>query len=348
MKTPCLLVLSVVAMGAVLHVHSELWKHDTRTEGEKGEPEDVYYLWIEGRRILAGENPYARVLSGDMRENRKYATYFPLFYLLSSATQGCGLQDYAQWLSFWRWVFMLFNLGVGLLLFRHFYRHGLVALAVFAFLFWTFNRWTLHVAEIAHIDFIPIFFLVASILAFPNSRQGSLVLLSLSLATKQIAVILVPLYLIWVWQSPGKRPVRNLVLAVLVIMSVPTVLSLPFVVWNAKGFFKSMLFSLTRFPMDHFSAPSLDAHLGLVGIPAKGPLLLLLGLVYLGALRRTIGMYTSMLAAMCVFIDFHSVLFRQYMCWVVPFIPLCVWDRYRQDAARPATTGANPDFRTGQ
>ncbi len=36
--------------------------------------EDIYYSWIEGGRILHGENPYARVLQGDMQNNSKYAT----------------------------------------------------------------------------------------------------------------------------------------------------------------------------------------------------------------------------------------------------------------------------------
>lgn len=335
MKRACLILLIVISIGGVVYVHSQLWRHDTLTEGEEGEPEDAYYLWIEGRRILAGENPYERVLSGNMRENRKYATYFPLFYLLSSLTQRCGLKDYSDWVTFWRFVFMCFNLGIGVLLFRLFYRRGLIALAAFSFLFWIFNRWTLHVVEIAHIDFIPIFFLVSSILTFRRSRYASLLLLSLSLATKHIAVVLVPLYLIWIWHASSKQRARDLLLGILAIISVPVLLSLPFVAWNAEGFFKSILFSVTRLPMTHFGAASLDAHLGLVGIPAKLPMLLLMALIYLCALRRKIGAYTSTLAIMCVFIGFHSVLFRQYMCWVAALVPLCIYDRYEEDVAAP-------------
>lgn len=75
-----------------------------------------------GKRILSGENPYARVLAGDMRENDKYATYFPLLYLLSAAAQWAGLRDYDSWIFFWRQVFFLFTLAVGFLIFHVLYQ----------------------------------------------------------------------------------------------------------------------------------------------------------------------------------------------------------------------------------
>ncbi len=52
-----------------------------------------------------------------------------------------------------------------------------------------------------------------------------------------------------------------------------------------------------------------------------------IALIYLSTLRRQLGIYTSSLLTMSVFIDFNSVLFLQYMCWAVPFIPLCVCDQ---------------------
>ena len=52
------------------YVHVGTWKADTSEQ-------DVYYSWIEGRRILAGENPYTRILTGNMRENDKYARVVP-------------------------------------------------------------------------------------------------------------------------------------------------------------------------------------------------------------------------------------------------------------------------------
>ena len=59
-------------------------------------------------------------------------------------------------------------------------------------------------------------------------------------------------------------------------------------------------------------------------IRAKLPMFFLMGLVFLIAIKRQIGIYTSTLLTMSVFVDFNSVLFLQYFCWIVPFIPLAI------------------------
>src|SRR6185295_5461306 len=117
------------------------------------EQEDIYYSFTEGQRILNGENPYARVLTGNMRDNKKYATYFPLFYELSYASQALGLEQFATWLVFWRRVFIVFNLGTAFLLFYAFWRFDMEWIGIFAAVFWLFNRWTLTVMSIVHLDF---------------------------------------------------------------------------------------------------------------------------------------------------------------------------------------------------
>lgn len=245
---------------------------------EVNQRDDIYYLWLEGKRLLSGENPYARVLSGNMRENNKYATYFPLFYLLSYLTQFLGLKNYPDWLSLWRNIFLIFNLGIALTIFYTLYEYGLILLAFFSALFWLFNRWTLHVTTIAHIDFIPLLFLILSLLIFRRFKWLSLFIFSLSLSVKQIGIFLVPLYLIWIWQSESGNKVKTVLLAFAVIISIPLLTSLPFIAWNSEGFFKSILFSATRNPGSHFDAPSLDAYIknnlpGFVGIKAKIPML---------------------------------------------------------------------------
>ena len=56
----------------LINVTSRFYQHDDKNE-------DVYYIYLEGKRIIDGENPYERILEGDMRINKKYPTYFPLF-----------------------------------------------------------------------------------------------------------------------------------------------------------------------------------------------------------------------------------------------------------------------------
>ena len=65
------ILCGLLIVGAI-GVHTQLWSADTSRQ-------DVYYAWVEGARILENENPYARILDGDMLNNDKYATYFPAF-----------------------------------------------------------------------------------------------------------------------------------------------------------------------------------------------------------------------------------------------------------------------------
>src|SRR5262245_46803293 len=81
-----------VALLAV-RVNLRFWSLDTVGS-------DTYYSWIEGRRILRGQNPYERILHGNMEENQKYSTYFPLFYELSALVQTAGIRQYYPWISF--------------------------------------------------------------------------------------------------------------------------------------------------------------------------------------------------------------------------------------------------------
>lgn len=289
--------------------------------------EDIYYTWIEGQRLLNGENPYARVLSGNMRENQKYATYLPMFYLFSAASQWAGLHDYSAWVSAWRIVFAAFDMAVAALVFWLLYTRRLPVAALFGAAFCLFNRWTLHVIQVADMDHLAIFLFLLALALFDRHRRVSFLVFGVSLAVKQIAIFAVPLILIWTWHSAEVHQRRRaLAEAVVLIASVAAVVSLPFLIWNAEGFVKSIVFSATRNPADHFGAPSVDGLLGWIGIPAKVPMLLMMVLVYLLAWRRQVGLFIGTFFLLVSFTDFNSVLFRQYMAWVVPFVPLVLVD----------------------
>ena len=314
------LVALVVLLIAGCVISVRLWQ--TNTKGE-----DIYYIWGEGQRILGGENPYARVLEGNMRDNDKYATYLPLFYELAALTQLAGLRDYQPWIAFWRLIFLLFDLGIAVVIFAALYRRRLLLAALFGAAFWLFNRWTLHVVQVAHMDFVALFLLVLSLELLDRHWIVSLLLFGASLAIKQIGVFMVPLYLLWTWQAANRdTAVKRTLIAVAAIVAIPLLASLPFLIWNAEGLIKSVLFSATRLPADHFGAPSIDGHMGWIGIPAKLPTLALMVLAYLIAWRKQAGRYISTLFVMVAFADFNSVLFRQYLVWVVPFIPLVLCD----------------------
>src|SRR5438093_13359331 len=86
------LAVFVIAILA-LRVHMRFWSMNTVGS-------DTYYSWVEGRRILNGKNPYERILHGNMQENQKYATYFPLFYEASVLAQVVGFRHYQVWIGF--------------------------------------------------------------------------------------------------------------------------------------------------------------------------------------------------------------------------------------------------------
>jgi len=291
------------------------------------EQQDIYYSYVEGKRLREGKNPYARVLGGDMRENQKYATYFPVFYELSYLSQLLGLRSYLKWIAFWKVIFLLFEFGVGLLLYLALARHKLEWLGVFAAAFWFFNRWTLKVVEMSNLDFIPIFFMLLSLMLFPRYKWPSLFLFSLSLGFKQIAIFLAPLYLVWVWRSaPTKDRWRDMLIAGLLIVSVPLVSGLPFLFWNAEGFIKSVLFSATRYSSNQFEIPSLDQLMGWSGLPGRLVMLALMGAAYLAAWRGYGRKYFACLLVMSIFLDYNAVLYSQYPAWVVPLVPLVFCD----------------------
>jgi hypothetical protein len=288
--------------------------------------DDIYYIWSAGDRILAGENPYAAVLSGDMSRNQKYPTQFPLIYELSALTILAGLRAFEGWLTFWRVVFFLCDLGIAATIFALLHRRQQYLAALFGACFWLFGRWTLHVVQISHMDYAAILPLLVSLALFRKHRWASLLLFSLSLAMKHLGIVLVPLYLIWIWQAARKDPLKQVLLGALVIAGIPLLVSAPFIAWNPIALARSILFEVTRRAESHFYALSLDALLNWRGPAGRLPMVALMALVFTLAWRRKIGCYTSVLFVMATFLDFNSVIFRQYMVWAVPFIPLVLCD----------------------
>src|SRR5690349_15132563 len=124
-----------------------------------------------------------------MRTNDKYATSSPLLYLLSAATRWIGMADYDRWIAFWRNVLLLFNLGTIATLLLTFHWRGLTLTGFFAALVVLFNRYALNATESASIDFIPLFFLIVSLVLLKRRMWLSLLLLSISLAVKQIGIL---------------------------------------------------------------------------------------------------------------------------------------------------------------
>lgn len=284
--------------------------------------QDIYYIWLEGKRIIVGENPYTRVLASDMRANDKYATYFPLAYLVSAWLQKLGFREFLDWLYLWRPLSFLFHLGIVALVLRFFYARGLWLFGFAAAAILLLGRWSIYITRVHHLEFAAIFFLLFSLLLLKNRTRWSLLSFSLSLGIKQIAIFLLPLYLIYLWKTAAKtKRINELGVGLLIILSIPVLTSLPFLAWDAEGFVKSILFSATRAGSSHIEgAPSLDMMFSqnlpwLVGLKAKLPMLLLMGLIYLSFLTEKVSILACSALVLMVFLYFNSVLFLQYFLW---------------------------------
>jgi len=311
-------VIAILVMG--IAVSLQFWGYESPRK------EDIYFTYLDGERLLQGVNPYERVLAGDMRVNDKYSTYFPGFYYLASLIQFTGLSAFDPWLSIWRVIFLVFNISIAALLFYIPARKQMLGLSVFAALFWLFNRWTLHVARTADIDFIPLFFMLLSLYLFQRNRKTSYLLLGLSLTIKQVAIFLVPVYLIWTWKSAPDRGAKHLVSSALWIGIVPLIASLPFLIWNWEAFVRSILFSTTRVAAAAFNVYSLDVALGWQGLLARVPVVLMFLMAYWLTWKYKLGVFSTALLVLAIFVFFNSVFYTSYMVWVVALIPLTAYE----------------------
>ncbi|HEX8992962.1 MAG TPA: hypothetical protein VF784_14875 [Anaerolineales bacterium] len=281
--------------------------------------EDIYYSWVEGGRILHGQNPYARVFDGDLETNDKYATYFPLFYEASYLSERLGLEAYPPWLAFWRSVFIAFELATAVLLYLTAVRRNLPWFGVLIAAFWLFNRWTIQMLQVVNLDFVPLFFLLLSLVLFARHQKLSLFFFSLSLGVKQIAIFLTPLYLMWLWRSSRpERRIRDLLTGAAIIASVPFVTSIPFLLWEPRAFVYSIFFSITRVAD---TPPGLARSLSyLLDGQTLVDRLLMFGLmigIFVLAWRMPAARYVAAFLVMLVFVCFNPVIYIQYILWAI-------------------------------
>ncbi|RPJ52240.1 MAG: hypothetical protein EHM21_00705 [Chloroflexi bacterium] len=319
-------ILVIILLFTAWFQISIMWKYST-------DREDISFLYLDGHRVLFGENPYVRVLEGDMRDNNKYTTYFPAFIELSFVTQRYYFREYGVWLALWRWIFLLCYLGMIILLFWWGKSVQAPLLAIFSALLWTFNRWTLYLQQVSGMDILPIFCLLISLYLLTRkhalARWGSWAFFGLSLALKQIAIFLFPLYLIYEYHRAENHKLRQVLVCAASIVAIPLLSSLPFMVQNLNGFLLSILFSLTRssqqFPP---SALSLDMFLGLADLPARIPMIVLMLAIYAAAWQyaNRVKINTSSMLIFLIFVSFNPILFNQYVPWFILLIPLALFE----------------------
>jgi len=280
---------------------------------------DIYFIWKDGKAIAYGLNPYSRIHGSDMKRNDKYSTYLPGFFLLASLTVLAGVDNFYEFLPAWMGVQVALTVGIGLLLFYRWRKSTTLAVALLVSTLWIFNRWTVAVTLGGQIDIFAALFVLLSIYLHKSRPVTALLLFGVSLAIKQVAIFLLPVYLALAWHSHDslRENLKNLAKTLGWIAIIPTAVSLPFLIWDFSGFMLSILFSATRSALTHFRTPTISGLLDLEGLVARIPMAALFLLTYVAAFQKRITLATAAFLSSAIFIGFNSVLFNQYMVWGV-------------------------------
>lgn len=287
---------------------------------------EIYSVYLAGQSLLRGENPYSRTAGSDqVRDELQLFTYPPIIYYGSWMTQRMGFINLHAWVSVWRGIFLFFNLAVAYLIFHQaHHRYNATVVGIFGALLWLFNRWTLHITLIAHFSVIAIFFLLWSLSLLSRHRLVAYLLFGLSLGVMPHATVLLPVYLMWAWQSADGRPLREIAIAAMGIGIIPLLASVPFLVRDAEGFIQSLLVSKAVNSGTQLGLLSFEGLFGWAGLTAKILVLIMILLIYLLAWRKKVSYYTIGLLVLLVFVDFRSLPLRHDMAWVVALLPLAI------------------------
>ncbi len=331
-RTLYVLAAAVVSVG--------LWVMYTTMPLDGSQVQDVYYIYLDAQRTLAGENTYRRIEGRDMVNNDKYATYLPGFYLLGAGSQALGAASFEAFVGFWRLVFATCSVLIGVLILGACWRAGWPGLGMVGLVVWGVNRWTLEVMAIVHIEPLALLPLVASVVVFRRHLLLACVLLSVSLAVKQIAVFMVPVYAMAVvrqaWLRTGGERWKAMGWGALALVGVPLAVSLVFLMDSPVGFFQSLFFSTTRVAQGHVDTPLLTDVLQWEGLAGRWVVVAGMLLMYVWAWGRVgvggwgVGIAAVTFGVLMMFVHLNPVQFVQYFVWPLPFVFLAIAEAGRR------------------
>ena len=284
---------------------------------------DISFYHHRGEQIIEGTNPYSCILD-EGETCVGYPAHFPGMYLFAAGAISIGVDGLEEWGMFWRPIMFASWLAVGIVLLVQIYRWGQPALAIAALGFWLFNRWSLNVLRVSHTDFLGVLLVLSATLLIGRAPLIAALLFGASLAVKQVAIVLVPLFLIVLWRS-GALGYRKFALATFLLLLIPVATALPFLIDDPQATLHGWFTAATRPAQTLYAGvPSFDHWLDVTHAGKSLPLIVLLGMVYVAAWRRKVDMIGGALMIMAVVVGFTHVLFHQYFVWFLAFIPLAV------------------------
>ncbi len=290
--------------------------------------DDIEYVWKEGAGMLQRGNPYEKAANAAHWEN-KYATYFPLSYIVSAAIQKLGASSFSSWLAVVRPIVLGSQLATALLVLVFLYTQKKLALGIFSFFLILFHRFVLYPAQTAQVDFPAIFFLLLGIILLNRKPKTGYVLIGVSLAIKQMAIILLPIFLIWEFSQ--RKSKKQTLHALVLMLVIPALTLLPFFIDSPAGVRNSLAFSANRFHGGDFTTLDISTLLSIEGPASRLGMYALIGIIVIAFWRKEIGIWGACLAIFTVFIGFNPVLFYHYLAWIIPLIPPALAERKLQE-----------------
>jgi hypothetical protein len=275
---------------------------------------DIYFVWKEGKQIVAGENPYKRVDSSDLIRNEKYPTYLPPVYLFAALAIKAGLREFERFLVFWRFIILFFDIALGIFIYLLNSKEKPL-LGIFTAFVWFFSRWTLYPWEIANTESIILLMMVLSIYYWEKKPRAACLLFGAALGIKHFGIVFLPILL------AQSRNTRVALKRLGYILAIPLATSLPFFLLSPLGFSKAMLFSVVREAGSHLLEDSISIAIlfGKYGILSRFFLFTVYILFWMVAIKERWNLWLSASVAFLLFLSFNPVLFTQYFVWPLPF-----------------------------
>ena len=270
---------------------------------------DIEAIWMEGGRMCKGKNPYSRILSGAENAHYKPPTYFPGFYMFACAAQKFFPTEHRlSGIEVWMIVNSCIYLLIGILLFILFssqeeYLLGLIVAAIFYF-----TRWHFRSLLSLQIDLAGLVFLVLAFAATQRKMLLGCFFLSLSLLMKQVALIIVPVFVFYgLSRERGQDRFLELAKRAVLVGMIPIAALLPFLIDDFNGVINSIFYSASRGAQGQALYPPALRSMMMFGVFA---------LVYVYAYLGRASVVICSLMIMLNFAGLHRVFFSQYYAWL--------------------------------
>lgn len=289
--------------------------------GESLDGEDISSYIRRGEQIVKGENPYSCTKNYAACEG--YPAHLPGMYWVAAGFVKMGINELGEWAKVWRPIVFGTWFLIGLILLVYIMRKQQPALAVASFGFWLFNRWSVDVLRIAHTDFLGTLFLLLSVLLINRAPYFAALMLGVSLSIKQLAILVVPLFLIYLFRTQKMKLPKLFIILILIVLP-PLAVTLPFLIDDPVSTMTGVMNVAERSAQTvHGFAPSLDTWFDMTN--GKWAIMLFLAAaVYIAAWRKETNLAQGTFLVLAIMIAFTSTLYNQYLVWLLAFLPVVV------------------------